>query len=144
MFFAFQSHTTRRDFSFKSTKAILRRLVQLLKMIRIPSWNLPCTLNVQACPSPLGICHLFWKSCKCPTVGPGLHTENLQWGFKNRVHVPHPGTTPKFHFSVNKMPTGKPVIIWSNSRVKHPTQVAASRKKVHTDLILNIKDRTTN
>ena len=72
--------------------------LRLLKMIRIPSWNLPCTLNIQACPSPLGICHLFWKSCKCPTVGPGLHTENPQLGFKLGCMCPTPGQHQNFIF----------------------------------------------
>ena len=44
----------------------------------------------------LGICRafviLFQKSCKCPTVG-----------LKNRVQMPHPGTTPKLYFPVNKL-----------------------------------------
>ena len=35
---------------------------------------------------------LFWKSFKCPTVG-----------LKSRVQMPHPGTTPKLNFSVNKL-----------------------------------------
>ena len=35
---------------------------------------------------------LFWKSCKCPMVG-----------LKSRVQMPHPGTTPKLNFSVNKL-----------------------------------------
>ena len=52
--FSFQGHTTRRDFLFKPSKVMSCRTAspiitrkenrQLLEMIRIPSWNLPCTL----------------------------------------------------------------------------------------------------
>ena len=42
-------------------------------------------------PPPQGICRvfviLFWKSCKCPTMG-----------VKNGVQMPHPGKTPKLYF----------------------------------------------
>ena len=45
---------------------------------------------------PPGICRefviLFWKSCKCPT-------EEL----RNRVQMPHPGTTPKLYFPLKKL-----------------------------------------
>ena len=41
--------------------------------------------------SALGICWvfvtLFWKGCKCPTVG-----------LRNGVQMPHSGTTPKLYF----------------------------------------------
>ena len=74
-----------------------------------------------AYPSPLGICRafviLFWKSCKCPTVG-----------LKNIVQIPHPGTTPKLYFPVNKL---KIPFLWeiSNSPIETcepPTQIAPS------------------
>ena len=73
-------------------------------------------------PPPPGICRafviLFWKSCKCPTVG-----------LKNIVQIPHPGTTPKLYFPVNKL---KIPFLWeiSNSPIKTcepPTQIAPSR-----------------
>ena len=73
-------------------------------------------------PRPPGICGafviLFWKSCKCPTVG-----------LKNIVQIPHPWTTPKLYFPVNKL---KIPFLWeiSNSPIKTcepPTQIAPSR-----------------
>ena len=74
----------------------------------------------QACPSPRprAFVILFWKSCKCPTVG-----------LKNIVQIPHPGTTPKLYFRVNKL---KIPFLWeiSNSPIKTcepPTQIAPSR-----------------
>ena len=46
-------------------------------------------------PLPLGICLafviLFWKSCKCPTVGPGIHTKIPRWGLKLGYKCPTPG-----------------------------------------------------
>ena len=68
----------------------------------IPSMPIPAT------PSPApGICRvfviLFWRSCKCPTMG-----------LKNEVQLPHPGTTPKLYFqqiSCNFHIYGKSVII---------------------------------
>ena len=58
------------------------------------------------------------KSSKCPTVG-----------LKNIVQIPHPGTTPKLYFRVNKL---KIPFLWeiSNSPIKTcepPTQIAPSR-----------------
>ena len=83
------------------------------------------SVNSQRAHSPPhipGICRtfviLFWKSCKCPTVG-----------LKNIVQIPHPGTTPKLYFPVNKL---KIPFLWeiSNSPIKTcepPTQIAPSR-----------------
>ena len=34
---------------------------------------------------------LFWKSCKCPTVGLGVHTKTPRWGFKIGCKCPTPG-----------------------------------------------------
>ena len=45
---------------------------------------------LQACP-PGAFVILFWKAAN-PTVG-----------LKNRVQMPHPGTTPKLYFPVNKL-----------------------------------------
>ena len=76
-------------------------------------------------PHPPGLCRafviLFWKSCKCPTVG-----------LKNIVQIPYPGTTPNLYFPVNKL---KIPFLWetSNSPIKTektcepPTQIAPSR-----------------
>ena len=75
----------------------------------------------RAHPPPPGICRafviLFWKSCKCPTVG-----------LENILLIPHPGTTPKLYFPVNKL---KIPFLWeiSNSPIKTcepPTQIALS------------------
>ena len=33
---------------------------------------------------------LFWKSCKCPTVGPGVHTKTLRWGYNIGCKCPTP------------------------------------------------------
>ena len=72
----------------------------------------------RAHPAPRAFVILFWKSCKCPTVG-----------LKNIVQIPHPGTTPKLYFPVNKL---KIPFLWeiSNSPIKTcepPTQIAPSR-----------------
>ena len=45
---------------------------------------------------------LFWKSCKCPTVGLDVHTRTQWWGLKRWYNVP-PGTIPKLYFPVNKL-----------------------------------------
>ena len=54
------------------------------------------TQSIPSAPIPPGIFRefviLFWKSCKCPTVE-----------LKNRVQMPHPETTPKLYFLVNKL-----------------------------------------
>ena len=42
----------------------------------------------------------FWKSCKCPTVGPGGSYKNPMVGWKS-VQLHHPGRTLKLHFPVN-------------------------------------------
>ena len=48
--------------------------------------------KLKACPFPRASVILCWKSCKCPTAG-----------LKNRVQMPHPGTTPKLHFPASKL-----------------------------------------
>ena len=57
---------------------------------------------------PPGICRtfviLFRKSYKCLTVsGAGRSYKNPTVGLENRVQMPHPGTTPKLYFPVNKL-----------------------------------------
>ena len=48
---------------------------------------------------------LFWKSCKCPMVGLSDSYKKTMVGCKHRVQMPHPRTTPKLHFPVNKLQT---------------------------------------
>ena len=44
---------------------------------------------------------LFWKCCKCPTLGLGSSYKNPTMGFKTVCKCLTPGsTTPKFHFPV--------------------------------------------
>ena len=38
-----------------------------------------------------------------PHVGAAAIIQKPDGGFKNRVQMPHAGTTPKFHFPVNKL-----------------------------------------
>ena len=44
--------------------------------------------SIQSVPSLPGICRafgiLFWKSCKCITVGPSVHTKTPRWGLKTK------------------------------------------------------------
>ena len=44
------------------------------------------SVNSKRAHPPSGICRafviLFWKSYKCPTVGPGVHTKTPRWGLK--------------------------------------------------------------
>ena len=50
---------------------------------------------------PRGFVILFWKCCKCPTLGPGSSYKNPTMGFKTVCKCLTPGsTTPKFHFPV--------------------------------------------
>ena len=68
-------------------------------------------------PPPPGICHFVLEKLQCGTVG-----------LKNIVQIPHPGTTPKLYFRVNKL---KIPFLWeiSNSPIKTcepPTQIAPS------------------
>ena len=47
---------------------------------------------------------LFWKSCKCPSAcGARCSYNNPMVGLKKMVPMPHPGTTPKLYFPVNKL-----------------------------------------
>ena len=44
------------------------------------------SVNCKRAHPPSGICRafviLFWKSYKCPTMGPGVHTKTPRWGLK--------------------------------------------------------------
>ena len=50
-----------------------------------------------------GFVILFWKSCKCPMVGPGGSNKDSMVGLNISVQMPHPTTTPQLHFPVNKL-----------------------------------------
>ena len=79
-------------------------------------------------PTPGQFCHFVLEKRQMP-----------HGGLSNRVQMPQPGTTPKLHFPVNKQQIpiyGKSVIIWSNSHVKHPTQIAPSGYTVFIILLL--------
>ena len=65
-----------------------------------------------------GICRafliLFLENLQRPYRGAKHSYKNPTVGLKNRVQMPHPGTTPKLHFPVNKLQIpfyGKSLII---------------------------------
>ena len=71
---------------------------------KIPKiWLSNGSVNSKRAHPPWAFVILFWKSCKCPTVGQGLHTKTHTVGLENRVQMSHPGTTPKLYFPVNKL-----------------------------------------
>ena len=107
-------------------------------------------------PPPTGICHFVLEnwSCKYPMVGPGGSYKNSTVGLNNWVQLPHPETTPKLHFPVNKLqiPYLRKIC---NNLIKlareapydwrKPLLAACYNycKKDHIDLI-NLNDRTLN
>ena len=93
----------------------------------------------------------FWKlSCKCPMVGPGVHTRIPRCGLKIACKCPSPGQHQNCIFqwiSCKNHIYG--FLITLSKRMKRPTQIALSRKlqllqkKDHIHLI-NINYRTVN
>ena len=59
----------------------------------IPSVPFPPTGHLSFC---------FGKAANAPSWGRAF-IQKPHDGALNRVQMPHPGTTPKFHFSVNKL-----------------------------------------
>ena len=49
-------------------------------------------------PPPRTFVILFWKSCKCPTLGPGVYTKTPRWGFKIGCKCLTPGQHQNFIF----------------------------------------------
>ena len=49
------------------------------------------------------ICHFILEKLQMPHGGAGCSYNNCTVGLKNRVQIPHSGTTPKLYFPVNKL-----------------------------------------
>ena len=86
------------------------------------TWRYLWLTQFQACPSPLPPTFVFyWEKLQMPHNGAGRswksHGGALKWG----ANAP-PRDKCKNQMQIN----GKSVIIWSNSCVKHPTQIAPS------------------
>ena len=54
-------------------------------------------------PIPPGICHFVLEKLQMPHGRAGRSYKNPTVGLKNRVQMPHLGTTPKLYFPVNKL-----------------------------------------
>ena len=83
----------RRDKCSKTSvvfKSLMFTTLMALLLIKGCLWLM--AQSIPSVPIPWTFVILFWKSCKCPSVG-----------LKNRVQIPHPGTTPKLCFPVNKL-----------------------------------------
>ena len=90
-------------------------------------------------PSPPGICHFVWEKLQMLHSGDRHSYKNPMVRLKNRVQMPHPRTTLKLYFPVERlqMPHFKNVLEISNTKhMKHPTQIVIIiAKKDHIHLI---------